>query len=360
MDRGRTLSGVLFLGDRSPYGLSVALALLDSPFRIAKVIVPSDRAYESRRPRAAGGRGVAVRLRSAAARAGGLVRRARGPFPAGEAMSPVDLDPGVTAERLQESFERAGAAWERVDGIGSEEFLRQRRHDSVDLFLCAAFPFIFGEALLMTPPMGCVNFHPSLLPRCRGCHPIFWTLASGETQGGVTAHFMTPEVDAGNIIAQTALPLTEDDDYGSLYRRAMTASHRLVALVAEAFRSGRCDGWPQDHSRATYHHEDTEEDHRVRWAGRSAAEVVALSRTGEAFAMLRGERLGILKAAQQHGAHRDPGSPPGTIISVGDHSFVVAAAWGAVTIHAASWRGRRCAAGDLARALGLRRGEEIG
>src|SRR4029434_4779522 len=99
------------------------------------------------------------------------------------------------------------------------------------LILCSAYPLILPESLLKRPVRGSINFHPSLLPRCRGCHPIYWTLASGETQGGVTAHYMTTEVDAGDIVAQIPLPLTEDDDYGSLYNRAMATSADLTLTV---------------------------------------------------------------------------------------------------------------------------------
>lgn len=355
----RSLSSALFLGDRSPYGLSVARALLGSRLRPRLVVVPSDRAHEAARRSARRRRlrGLPRRLR------GGLGRRIRMAAPpaslaaSGEPIQPLVLDPGITLEALQLACASAGVAWLHVDEIRSEKFARLIRQTGPDLILCAAFPLLLGKAVLAIPSVAAVNFHPSLLPRCRGCHPIFWTLASGETQGGVTAHFMTRQVDAGDIVAQIPLPLTEEDDYTSLYRRAMGASDGLVQLVESFFLSGLRRGIPQDRDRATYFHEDTEEDHRVRWGGLSPHEIAALARTGAAFTFVRGHRVGILKATEMRTVTRERRvSRPGRVIAVNEETLVVSAAGGAVAVHSVAWRGLKHRAGDLARAFGLRRG----
>jgi methionyl-tRNA formyltransferase len=271
------------------------------------------------------------------------------------------LDPGTTPDLMAGVCRAAGVEWRATDEIRSGGFLSEVRGASPTLILSAAFPFIFPRELLDIPALGAVNFHPSLLPRCRGCHPIFWTLASGETQGGVTAHFMTEQVDAGDIIAQIPLELTHDDDYGSLYRRAMLASADLVGKVESFFIAGGGRGEPQDHARATRFHEDGEGDHRIHWAHHRAGEIVALTRTGEAFTTLRGERLGILKAREQRtvAPERRTGRP-GRVIAVTEETLVLAAGGGAVVIHDVAWRGLGYRAGGLARAIGVMRGEVLG
>lgn len=353
------LTAVLLLGDRSPYGLSVARALLTTDLRLRRVVVPSESGW-ARVTARVGARSTKAslvsRVRGAISRSGGIdVPPSIADL--GEPISPLDLNPGVTVEDLELACASSGIPWQRVDDAGASRFTPHLEGPRPDLILSAAFPFILGRSLLSAPSLGAVNFHPSLLPRCRGCHPIYWTLASGETQGGVTAHFMTEEIDAGEIIAQIPLPLSEQDVYGTLYRRAMESSEALVRLLMEFFASGRRSGASQDPARATYFHEDTEGDHRIRWAGMSPGEVVARIRAGEAFTTGRGERIGLLRGSAPHASMRERRlSKPGRVVAVNEDTLIVAAAGGAVAIHAVAWRDRRYRAGDLARALGLGRG----
>ena len=358
---------ILFLGDRSPYGLSVALAILDSRLRPRCVVVPSDQAWQRVLARGAGTK------RAARETTTRLIRRAvaktrvmlEGAAPAiidgGEPIKPIVLDPGVTAPVLEKNCAALGVAWIPVDEIRSTDFADQIRRESPGLILSAAFPLILPGSLLSIPTRGAINFHPSLLPRCRGCHPIFWTLAGGETQGGVTAHYMTADVDAGDIISQIPLPLTEEDGYESLYRRAMAASPGLAKSVERFIVEGGGHGIPQDPERATRFAEDTEEDHRIHWSGRSPAEIVALARTGEAFTTVRGGRMGVLKAAEMRPMIKEKRlSRPGRVISINEDTMVVSASGGPVVLSRVTWRGRVHQAGPLAKALGLRRAEALG
>ena len=358
------LSSVLFLGDRSPYGLSVARAILDSPMPPCRVIVPSLSTYAAYATHAtdssvAGGSSHASQRAADGARQILDVRLAAD-VQGGEEIPPLMLDPGTTLEAFELACMDSGIRLQQVADVQTAEFAESLR-DAAPLFLAAAFPLQLPERLLELPSIGAINFHPSLLPRCRGRNPIFWTLASGETQGGVTAHYMTAEPDAGAIVAQLALPLTEEDDYRSLYRRAMSASPHLVASVAAFLLAGGGGGIAQDPDRATSFPQDTEEDHRVHWAGRSPREVVALARTGEAFTYARGERLGILKAAEVHTVARERRhAAPGCLLAINDDALVVEASGGAVALRSLAWRGRRHGGGDLARALGLKRNEVLG
>jgi methionyl-tRNA formyltransferase len=280
--------------------------------------------------------------------------------PGGEPIPPLSLDPGLTIEAFELACVESGIPLQRVDDVESPEFAESLGAPA-SLFLVADFPLELPGRLLEMPSIGAIKFHPSLLPRCRGANPVFWTLASGETQGGVTAHYMTALQDAGNIVAQLALPLTEEDDYQLLYRRAMGASDHLVAMVSAFLLDGGGPGIAQDPDRATSFPQDTEEDHRVHWAGRSPREVVALARTGVAFTLARGERLGILKAAEVHTVARERRhAAPGRLLAVNDDALVVEASGGAVALRSLAWRGRRHGGGELARALGLRRDEVLG
>ena len=357
-----SLSAVLFLGDVSPFGLSVARAILSSRLEVRHVFSPSATAYQrvaarvverSRRDN------MISRVRRAVAR-----RRWPAPdtlIPEGRPIRSPTLDPGITRDELELAAASRGVRWHRVHHAGATTVSGALGDDRVDLILSAAFPLVLRPAVLAVPSIGAVNFHPALLPRCRGCHPVFWTLASGETQGGVTAHYMIEDVDAGDIVAQIPLPLSRDDDYGSLYRRTMQVSGDLVGAVESFFLSGKRRGTPQDASRATYFHEDTEADRVIRWAGQLPREIVALSRTGEAFTFARGERIRVLNAVESSPAARERRhARPGRVIAVSQEALVVAAAGGAVGVLTVGWRERRFTAGELARAFRIVRGTVLG
>jgi len=345
----------LLLGARSPYGRSVGSAVLASGLPVRSVVVPSPAAWDRVRARALA-RQVRPRGRVARTLRRWLDLRTPRTVPGGEPVPEPDLDPGVTESELRARCLGAGIVWLEVDEARSEAFLSLMRASGAELLLSAAFPLVLPQKVLDVPGRGAINFHPSLLPRCRGSHPIFWTLASGESEGGVTAHLMRREVDAGPIVAQIPLPLAEEDTYASLYQRAMAASPRLVAEVEAFLREGQ-EPAAQDASRATRFPEDGEEDHAIRWREQAPRQVVALVRTGQAFTWLRGRRLGILRAR----AHPDaaPAGAPGRLLRVEGDGVLVQACGGAVEVAEVVWQGRAHAAGQAAQALRLAPGEVL-
>ena len=89
-----------------------------------------------------------------------------------------------------------------------EPMLRSSRPD---LALCWGFPWRIPLAALQVPSLGSVNCHPALLPRHRGPIPLSWAFRDGDGQFGVTWHRMDAELDTGAILAQTQVPMYDDD-----------------------------------------------------------------------------------------------------------------------------------------------------
>lgn len=80
-----------------------------------------------------------------------------------------------------------------------------------DLIVSCAFPYIINHSTLQLPSHGGINVHQSLLPRHRGISPIDSALLSGDHKIGFTIHKMTKEVDCGEILAQTTIPIQPHD-----------------------------------------------------------------------------------------------------------------------------------------------------
>ena len=84
-----------------------------------------------------------------------------------------------------------------------------------------------------------LNIHPSLLPKFPGVKVHEQVLAAGETESGATVHFLTPELDAGPIIAQARVPVLPGDTPETLAARVLEAEHRLYPEALRRVAEGR-------------------------------------------------------------------------------------------------------------------------
>ncbi len=76
-----------------------------------------------------------------------------------------------------------------------------------------------------------LNVHPSLLPRHRGLEAWKRALEAGDRETGATVHQVTEEIDAGEIIAQRAVPILAKDTPESLLERIHDAEHSIFPLA---------------------------------------------------------------------------------------------------------------------------------
>ncbi|KQP41040.1 phosphoribosylglycinamide formyltransferase [Methylobacterium sp. Leaf104] len=106
----------------------------------------------------------------------------------------------------------------------------------IDLVCLAGFMRIFSAGFVEAWAGRMINIHPSLLPLFKGVHTHEQALAAGVRLHGCTVHYVVPELDAGPIIAQAAVPVRPGDDADALAARILVQEHRLypqaLALVA--------------------------------------------------------------------------------------------------------------------------------
>ena len=120
-----------------------------------------------------------------------------------------------------------------------------------ELIVVAAYGRILPDEILAAPPKGCINVHSSLLPAYRGAAPINWAILNGDRETGVTIMHMAHDLDAGDIIAQTATPIDPDETAPELYERLARMGAELVVQVVAEMASGTASRTPQDHGKAT-------------------------------------------------------------------------------------------------------------
>ncbi|MDQ7821857.1 MAG: methionyl-tRNA formyltransferase [Candidatus Eremiobacteraeota bacterium] len=110
-------------------------------------------------------------------------------------------------------------------------FLETLKDLAPDLVVVCAYGKILRQRVLVCPRLGCINVHPSLLPRYRGATPIEAALRSGDTITGVTIFYMDEGCDTGDIIVQKQYPIGPDDTRGSLREKL---SHFATGVLGEA------------------------------------------------------------------------------------------------------------------------------
>jgi phosphoribosylglycinamide formyltransferase 1 len=100
-----------------------------------------------------------------------------------------------------------------------------RAHD-VGLVCLAGFMRLVGAPMLEAFPDAILNIHPSLLPAFPGVDAQRQALEHGVKVSGVTVHLVTPELDAGPIVLQRAVPVLDDDTVETLSARILVEEHR--------------------------------------------------------------------------------------------------------------------------------------
>lgn len=113
-----------------------------------------------------------------------------------------------------------------------------RRHH-VDLICLAGFMRLFTPSFVERWSGRMLNIHPALLPQFKGLHTHRRALAAGVREHGATVHFVVPEMDAGPIIAQDAVPVLEGDTEHSLAQRVLAVEHRLYPQALRLVAEGR-------------------------------------------------------------------------------------------------------------------------
>ena len=134
--------------------------------------------------------------------------------------------------------------------LKSAKLREQLAEFDADLFVVVAFR-ILPESLFGLPKLGSINVHTSLLPKYRGAAPINWVLVNGESETGLTSFFLKKRVDAGDMILQERISISQDDNYDSLSERMSELAGPFLLKSLTMIGSGQSSPIRQDESLAT-------------------------------------------------------------------------------------------------------------
>ncbi len=227
------------------------------------------------------------------------------------------------------------------ENINEQSFIDLFRKLNPEMVVVAAFGKILPKVIIDFPPLGCLNIHPSLLPKYRGAAPINWAIINGETKTGVTIMHMNEGMDSGNIILQSEAVISANENYGQLHDRLATQGSALLITAIEQILAGNLTDRAQDPSLVTFAPRLTKETGRINWHA-DIFDIVnlirGLSPIPAAYTILEGQ---LLKIYNSEPKPDKAGNIPGTIGIITVEGIPVAAKNGYVLLKELQLAGKK-------------------
>ena len=188
-------------------------------------------------------------------------------------------DPGeeIWFDSVAERAGRYGLGVHRPEEINRPEWVARIRDQAPDIIFSFYYRRMVSDEILAIPRLGAMNLHGSYLPRYRGRCPVNWVLINGETETGVTLHYMVRKPDAGDIVIQRPVPIEHDDTALTLHAKIAREGASILRDALPAIREGVNPRIPQDLESGSYFGGRRPEDGRIDW-NRPANEVHNLVR----------------------------------------------------------------------------------
>lgn len=170
---------------------------------------------------------------------------------------------------------------------------------NADAAVVVAYGLILPTEILQATKFGCINLHPSLLPRWRGPSPIQYTFFGGDAEIGVTIIQMNAGIDSGDMIMQQKFLLQKNDNYGNLAPKLAQLGADMIAQSLKNLQTGKAVAIKQNEALATFSKKLKKEESKINW-NLSAEEILykirGLSGSLTAYFELNGEIIKIYDA----------------------------------------------------------------
>ena len=211
------------------------------------------------------------------------------------------------------------------------DLVAQLQQIAPDFIVVAAYGKILPKEILDIPAYGCINIHGSLLPKYRGAAPIQRAVLNGDAEAGVTIMYMAEACDAGDILAQRAVPISGKTSEEVFEELSVLGADLLIECLPEII-SGKLTGTPQDASQATYAAMIAKEEGLIDWTRSAKAlesHVLGMYSRPIAFTFFHGE---VFKVHAAKATGRRTEAAPGTVVSAGKEGIGIACGDGRVLL----------------------------
>lgn len=208
---------------------------------------------------------------------------------------------------------------------------------NADLLVVIAFGQKVSREVIGCQRLGAINVHGSLLPKYRGAAPIHWALMNGETETGISIITLADRMDAGQVLAQAALPIGPEDTFQTMHNKLADLSVPVLMKTIDQLDNQTATFTEQDESQVTYAHKLQKKDGYLDWdkpAGELARQIRALWPWPSAQSVYVSAETGRhwrVAISSAHPITRDnpAGGVPGTV----DDNLTIICGQGTLQIH---------------------------
>ena len=180
----------------------------------------------------------------------------------------------------------------------NDEFKNEIKELAPDLVCVVSYGVILPKSFLKIPALGCINVHPSMLPKYRGPAPIQWAILNGDNETGVSIMYLDAGMDSGDIILQEKVEIGEDETTGELWNRLSGIGARLLTKVVTDISNGIIERTPQPEEFVLAPMLDKEMS-KINWNEKSSSEIKNLVRGLNpimgTYTFLNGKKIKIWK-----------------------------------------------------------------
>ncbi len=184
--------------------------------------------------------------------------------------------------------------------LKSDEAAAEFKGLNADIAVVAAYGLLLPKAILEIPRYGCINIHPSLLPRWRGAAPIQRTVMAGDAETGVCIMQMDERLDAGSIILMRKIPIDDEETSKTLHDRLSLLGASLLVDALAKIENATAEYTPQSENGITYAKKIEKAEAKLDFCVYTAVELECIIRGLNpypgAYFEYNGERIKVLLA----------------------------------------------------------------
>ena len=165
-----------------------------------------------------------------------------------------------------------------------------------DIVVVVAYGLILTKEFISSPKFGCINVHPSLLPRWRGAAPIQRSIEAGDKLSGVSIMQMNEGLDKGDVIYQEPVPISDNDSSISMHRKFASVGAQALLVTLDSLIDDKIMSHPQDNNLATYANKISKDEAKINWDNSAESihrKIMAFNSWPIAETTLSGERIRI-------------------------------------------------------------------
>ncbi len=211
---------------------------------------------------------------------------------------PAGRGRSITFSPVKTAAQKLGLTVVQPEKLREPEVVKELATFRPDVIVVAAFGQILPKTVLEMPRYGCINIHPSLLPRHRGASPVAAAILAGDEFTGVSIMKMDEGLDTGPVLVQAQIPIAGQDDTGTLTLKLSSIAADMIQEVLINWAAGDIIPRPQAAERATYSSAVDKEQGEIDWCRPAVSiwrQVRAYQPWPGAYTRWQGKRMKILQ-----------------------------------------------------------------